>query len=135
MREEKKRKAKSFLPRSTEFRWSVFVGPKTKVHRIDEGYAWVPRKKYFIEDPRKEIEFFGFRKLPTHVFMLQEVRNFSYLGLLSIFGSEKEGFSFKGLFGEEKLDFRVLLDASSPRRTSVLLGEGVNILKEDWFFA
>ena len=26
-----------------------------KVHRIDEGYAWVPRKKDFAEDLRKEI--------------------------------------------------------------------------------
>ena len=54
-REERKRRAKGFLPRSTEFRWSVLVGLRTKVHRIDEGYAWVPRKKYFAEDLRKEI--------------------------------------------------------------------------------
>ena len=48
--------------------------------------------------------------------MLQEVRYSSYLGLLFIFGPGKEGFSFNGLFGEEKLDFRVMLDVSSPRR-------------------
>ena len=42
----------------------------------------------------------------------------------------KEGFSFKGLLGEEKKwGFRVLLDISSPRRTShgrfvFRLGEG-----------
>ena len=48
--------------------------------------------------------------------MLLEVMDSSYLGLLSIFGSGKEGFSFKGLFGEEKRDFRVLLDVSSPRQ-------------------
>ena len=53
----------------------------------------------------REIEVFGFRRLPTHVSMLQEVRNSSYLGLLSIFRLEKKGFSFKGLFGEEKLGF------------------------------
>ena len=50
------------------------------------------------------------------------------------------GFSFKGLFGEEKLDFWVMLDVSSPRRRhesshgrldlclgkgKVCLGEGV----------
>ena len=29
----------------------------------------------------------------------------------------KRGFSIKGLFGEEKLHFRVLLSVSSPRRT------------------
>ena len=33
--------------------------------------------------------------------MLQEVRDSFYLGLLSIFGPGKEGFSFKGLFGED----------------------------------
>ena len=48
--------------------------------------------------------------------MLQEVKDPSYLGLLSIFGLGKKGFSFNGLFGEEKLGFRVLLDFSSPRR-------------------
>ena len=47
----------------------------------------------------------------------------------------KRGFFIKGLFGEAKLDFRVMFDISSPRRTSVRLGEGVNLLKEDWFFA
>ena len=55
-----------------------------------------------------EIKGSGFRKLPTHVSKLQEVRDSSYLGLLSIFGVGKEGFSFKGLFGKEKLGFWVL---------------------------
>ena len=59
-----------------------------------------------------------------------DVRNSSYLVLLSIFGPGKEGFSFKDLFGEEKLDFWVLLDVSLHRR-SVCLGEGVNLLRED----
>ena len=45
------------------------------------------------------------------------------------------GFLVKVPFGEEKLDFLVLLDVSSPRRTSIFLGEGVNLLREDWFFA
>ena len=47
----------------------------------------------------------------------------------------KKGFFVKGLFGKEKLDFRVLFDVSSPRKTSIFLGEGVNFLKEYWFFA
>ena len=45
--EERKSRAKSFLSRSTEFCWSVFVRPRTKVHRMDEGYAWVPEKGDF----------------------------------------------------------------------------------------
>ena len=67
--------------------------------------------------------------------MLQEVRDYFYLGLLSIFGLGKEVFWFKGQFGEEKLNFRVLLDVSSARQTSVQLGEGINLLRKDWFFA
>ena len=48
--------------------------------------------------------------------MLLEVRDSSYLGLLSIFGSGKEGFFVKGLFGEEKnLDFWVMFDFSLHR--------------------
>ena len=39
LREEGKRRAKSFLPRSTKFRQSKFVRLRTKVHSIDEGYA------------------------------------------------------------------------------------------------
>ena len=54
VREKRKRRAKSFLPRSTEFRWSVFVGLRTKVHRIDEGYSWVPKTLDFVEDPNEE---------------------------------------------------------------------------------
>ena len=38
------------------------------------------------------------------------------LGLFSIFGPVKVGFSFKGLFSDEKLDFRVMLDVSLPKR-------------------
>ena len=49
--------------------------------------------------------------------------------------ARKRGFFVKGLFGEEKLDFWGLFDVSLPRRTEVLLGKGVNLLKEDWFFA
>ena len=37
--EKKERGESSFLPRSTEFYGSVFVGPRTKVHRIDERYT------------------------------------------------------------------------------------------------
>ena len=55
VREERKRRAKSFLPRSTKYRWSVFVRLRTKVHRIDEGYAWVPKTQDFTEDPNEEI--------------------------------------------------------------------------------
>ena len=53
-----------------EFRWSVFVGSRTKVHRIDKGYAWVPGKRDFVEDQEgrfQEIEVVGFKRLSTLV--------------------------------------------------------------------
>ena len=58
-----------------------------------------------------------------------------YLGLLSIFGLGKESFLVKGLFGEQKLDFRVLHSVSSPRRTLVFLAKGENLHTEDWRYA
>ena len=56
MREERKRRAKSFIPRSTKFRRSKFIGPRTKVHRINEGYARVSKMWDFTEDPNEEFE-------------------------------------------------------------------------------
>ena len=53
VREEKKRRAKGFFPRSTEFRRLKFVEPKTKVHHIDEGYVWVPKTRDFSKDPNE----------------------------------------------------------------------------------
>ena len=44
----------------------------------------------------REIEVVGFRRLPTHVSTLQEVKDSSYLGLLSIIGPGKWGSLFKG---------------------------------------
>ena len=49
--------------------------------------------------------------------------------------ARKRGFFVKDLFGKEKLYFRVMFDVSSPRRTSVRLGEGANLPREDSFFA
>ena len=47
-------RAKSFLSRSMEFRRSKFVGLRMKVHRIDKGSEWVPKKRDFTEDPNEE---------------------------------------------------------------------------------
>ena len=54
MREERKRRDKNFLPRFIEFRRLKFVRLRKKVHRIDEGYAWVPKTLDFTEDPSEE---------------------------------------------------------------------------------
>ena len=54
MRGEKE-ESQGFIPRSMEFRWSVFVGLRTKVYHIDEGYTWVLGNRDFAEVPRGEI--------------------------------------------------------------------------------
>ena len=54
VREERKRRAKSFLLRSTEFRQLKFIGLRTKVYRIDKGYVWVSKMRDFTEDLIKE---------------------------------------------------------------------------------
>ena len=64
------------------------MGPRTKVHCIDEGYAWVPRTRVLVEDSKKEIqeiEVVGFRRLPTRSSTLQEVGILPTLVLVSIF--------------------------------------------------
>ena len=35
--------------------WSKFIGPRTKVHLLDEGYVWVPKTRDFAEDSSKEL--------------------------------------------------------------------------------
>ena len=65
------RRAKSFLLQSMGFRRSEFIGPRTKVHHINKGYAWVPKTWDFTEDPNEE-----FRK--SKVSGLRSVHEASY---------------------------------------------------------
>ena len=50
-RERERKKNSNFSLQSTEFHRSEFVGPRTKVHLLDEGYTWVPK---FAEDSNEE---------------------------------------------------------------------------------
>ena len=76
------------------FRRSEFVGLRTKVHHIDEGYAWVLKMRDFAEDPSKELEkskvsgLGSVHKASRIFFYAPRGRDSSYLGLLSIFGLE-----------------------------------------------
>ena len=53
-RKEKEKKNQNFSLRSTKFRWSEFVGPRTKVHLLDEGYVCVPKIWDFTKDSSDE---------------------------------------------------------------------------------
>ena len=46
----------NFYLRSTEPGCSIFVGPRTKVHLLNEGYAQVPKTRDFIEDSSEEFK-------------------------------------------------------------------------------
>ena len=39
---------------STEIGWSEFIGQRTKIHLLDEGYEWVPKTRDFTEESSKE---------------------------------------------------------------------------------
>ena len=51
---KKKEKYSNFSLRSKEFRRSEFVGPKTKLHLLDEGYVWIPKTPDFTKDSNEE---------------------------------------------------------------------------------
>ena len=56
---EKKGKEVSFQNfslQSTEVGWSEFIGPRTKVHLLDEGYAWIPKTWDFTKDSSEKFE-------------------------------------------------------------------------------
>ena len=38
-----------------EFRRSEFIETRTKVHYLDEGYEYIPKRRNFAENPREEI--------------------------------------------------------------------------------
>ena len=99
MREERKRRAKNFLPRSTEFRWSKFIGPRTKViasKRATLGYRKheiSPRIKTRSSGNQRFLVLEVSTRLPRVPSMLQEVGNSFYLDLFFIFGLEMVGCS------------------------------------------
>ena len=44
------RESSNFSLQSTEIGWLEFVGPRTNVHLLDEGYAWVQKTREFPEE-------------------------------------------------------------------------------------
>ena len=52
---DRKGEAKDVSSGSTEFRRSEFIESKVKVHLLNKGYAWVPKRRDFTEDSRNEI--------------------------------------------------------------------------------
>ena len=55
MKEVGEESFQAFFRRSTEFRQLEFVEPRTKVHRLDEGYTFLPKTRDFAENPKEEI--------------------------------------------------------------------------------
>ena len=53
--EREKGRVEDFFRRSSEFRQLKFTRPRTKVHRFDEGYTCIPKRRDFAEDPKEEI--------------------------------------------------------------------------------
>ena len=51
----RKESFQAFFRQSTGFRRLEFIETRTKVHRLDEGYAHILKRKDFTEDPKEEI--------------------------------------------------------------------------------
>ena len=69
VREKKRKKERkpSFSILSTKFSRSEFVELRMKVHLLDKGYVWVPKKMGFCRGFKqgvREIKGFRFRKCP-----------------------------------------------------------------------
>ena len=85
-------KNEGFLRRFTRFCLLEFVGPRTKVHRLDEGYTWVSKMMDFTEDPLRgfgEIKGFEFRKCFKASYGFYDAprgRDSSYFDFIPTFG-------------------------------------------------
>ena len=76
-----------------EFRRLDYVGPRLKVHRLDEGYVWLPKGKDFDKDTKENIRWKskfsglgGVLRTSYNSSTLQEVGIFPTLVLVPIFG-------------------------------------------------
>ena len=45
----------SFSLQSSEFRWSEFVEKRVKDHLLNEGYAYIPKRRDFTEDLKEVV--------------------------------------------------------------------------------
>ena len=90
---EREEKSSSFSLRSTKFRPSEFVGPRTKFHLLNKTYAWIPKSRDFAQDSSKEfgkskVSGLGSVHKTSYIFFYApRGRDSSYFGLFSILGA------------------------------------------------
>ena len=97
----KKLKNENFSLQSKEFRRSEFVGPRMKVHLLDEGYMWVPKTWDFAEDSSEE---FGKSKVSS----LGSAHGTSYSFFYSPRGRDSSYFCLFSIIGAVWLSFNAL---------------------------
>ena len=101
---ERKKKIPNFSLRSTKFRWSEFVEPRTKVHLPYEVRVGTENMGFHRGFKRgvQEIEFFGIRRCSRdflQFFYALRGRNSSYFGLFSTLRAVGCVLCPKGMFG------------------------------------
>ena len=77
----------SFSLQSSEFCWSEFVKPRVKVHLLDKGHAYIPKKRDFTKDPKDEVsgnQAFQARETSYSYYYASRSKDSSYFGLFSI---------------------------------------------------
>ena len=86
--EKKNKKNENFSLRSMEFRRLEFVGPRTKVHLLHEGYVCLPKTRDFSKNSSDEFGKLNVSGLGsaygTFESFFYGTRDSSYFGLFSI---------------------------------------------------
>ena len=86
--EEEEENFQAFFRRSMEFRQLEFIETRIKVHRLDEGYVHIPKRRDFTKDPKEEIsknQIFQAREAYYPCYYVSKGRDSSYFGLFLLF--------------------------------------------------
>ena len=101
---EKGEKIQTFSRRSKAFGRSEFVEPRVKVHPLDEGHVYIPKRRDFIEDQKEEIsgnQGFQAREASYSFYYTSRGRVLVILVYFYLKGAYLNSFGLKGLFGND----------------------------------
>ena len=90
----RKESFQAFFRQSTKFHRSEFVKTITKVHRLDEGNAYIPKMRDFTKDLKEEIlrnQRFRAREASYQCYCTSRGRDSSYLVYFQPWGCFKVG--------------------------------------------
>ena len=115
--EKMRKKIQSFTRRPKGFRQSEFVEPRIKVHILNEGHAYIRKRRDFTKDPKEKIlgnQEFRAREASYPCYYASSGRVLPTLVYFYLKGANLNGFGLKGLFGTDLRDCLALFPAFVP---------------------